>query len=58
MAYADIGGMLFFAYVMHTILMWVVSSIVVSNDSRLLGGARQSYDNVGGGARQAYDTIG
>jgi hypothetical protein len=44
-AYADVGGMLMFAYVMHMVLMFVIG-VFLNNDSRVLGGARASYDNV------------
>jgi hypothetical protein len=45
--YADLGGALFMSYVMQKILMFLVAFVVV-NDSRTLGGARSSYDNVQG----------
>jgi len=44
-AYSDIGGQLMFAYFIHLVLMFIVG-IFLTNDSRVLGGARQSYATV------------
>ena len=46
MSYADIGGLMMFAYVTHALLMFVLGTFI-ANDSRLLGGTRGSYNTVG-----------